>query len=152
MKKLFPIILSLFFTSFLFGQKNMEAEKIIRQNAAAFSQYLMDGNIDAVVAAYTDDAKIFPAGKDILHGSEAIQKYWTPPADSKSKLIYHKVTTEEIKIMGNEAYDWGYYEGKTIKSDGTQSEWKGKYVIVWKEVSPGEWKMYLDIWNWMPGE
>ena len=107
----------------------------------------MAADYDAVVGAYTEDAKIFPGGQDILHGSEAIRDFWTPPADRTSKLVYHHITPEEIKIMGAEAYDWGYYEGKTLKADGTEVPWKGKYVIVWKEVGPGNWKIYLDIWN-----
>lgn len=136
----------------LFEAQNdtVEAEAIIRKNIVNFSKQLMAGNYDAVVDAYTKDAKIFPGGRDILHNSEAIRNYWTPPADRKSKLIYHKVTPEEIKILGNEAYDWGYYEGKTLMGDGTESSWRGKYVITWKEVEPKVWKIYLDIWNRVP--
>ena len=112
-----------------------------------FSQYIIEGNMDALVDSYTEDAKIFPRGMDIQRGAEAIRKYWTPAPDAKHKVIHHKVTAEEIKIIGDEAYDYGYYEGTTLKADGSESSWKGKYVIVWKEVGPGDWKMYLDIWN-----
>ena len=34
-----------------------------------------------------------------------------------------KVTPEEIKIIGNEAYDYGYYEGRSIGGDGKESSW-----------------------------
>lgn len=132
-----------------FSQKNETAEAIIRQNIADFSKNLVAGNIDALVAAYTPDAKIFPNGHDILQG-DALRNYWTPPADRKSRTSYHRILPEEIKILGNEAYDWGYYEGKTLGEDGQETTWKGKYVIVWKEVEPGIWKIYLDIWNRMP--
>ena len=53
----------------------------------------------------------------------------------------------EIEILGDTANDFGYYEGKSIGNDGKEYAWKGKYVIVWKEVEPNVWKMYLDIWN-----
>ena len=147
MKYLLSIFLSLTLFATMAQDNAAEAEKIIRQNAEAFSKALVNANWDAIVDAYTDDAKIFPGGKDILHGEEAIRAYWTPPGDAKNKVIYHKLTPEEIKIWGDEAYDWGYYEGKTLKADGTEVPWKGKYVVIWKEVSPGVWKMYLDIWN-----
>ncbi len=128
------------------------AEAIILENIDNFSKALMAANYDAVVDAYTSDAKIFPGGRDILHGSEAIRNYWTPPADRKSKLIFHKVHPKEIKIIGKEAYDWGYYEGKTQMEDGSISSWKGKYIITWKEVEAGVWKIYLDIWNRVPND
>jgi ketosteroid isomerase-like protein len=31
-------------------------------------------------------------------------------------------------------------------SDGSESAWQGKNVMIWKKVDE-EWKMYLDIWN-----
>ncbi|MEO0584930.1 MAG: nuclear transport factor 2 family protein [Bacteroidota bacterium] len=61
-------------------------------------------------------------------------------------ITYHKVTPEEIKIIGDEAYDYGYYEGKTKSAERGESSWGGKYVIIWRKVE-GEWKIYLDIWN-----
>jgi ketosteroid isomerase-like protein len=77
--------------------------------------------------AYTPDAKIFPNGMDILQGSDAIRRYWTPPAERQSRTIYHHIMPEEIKILGDEAYDWGYYEGKTSNADGSETPWKGTF-------------------------
>ncbi|MFN0174424.1 MAG: YybH family protein [Saprospiraceae bacterium] len=121
-------------------------EARIRQAIAAFSQLLMAGDWDAVAAAYTDDAKIFPPGQPVVYGRANIRAAWAASA----KIMSHKITPSEIKINGSEAWDWGVYEGKSVDKDGKESVWKGKYVIVWKEVAPGDWKMYLDIWNRMP--
>lgn len=122
-------------------------KELLRKNMAAFSEALMKEDYDFVVNAYTEDAKIFPGGTKILAGKEAIRNYWTPPAGSNRKMTYHKIIPEEIKIIGKEAYDYGYYEGKSTNGDGQESSFKGKYVITWKEVAPDDWKMYLDIWN-----
>ena len=119
----------------------------ILANIKAFSQHVMNGDAEKIAAAYTEDGKIFPNNRDILEGTDALKKYWAP--SKTHKTIHHKVTPEEIKIIGDEAYDFGYYEGKTKRPDGTISSWKGKYVIVWKKVE-GEWKIYLDIWNSIP--
>lgn len=163
MKNVFPLFLCLFL--FTFCQNSTaptvtasvekvatttdltQKKTIIRKNIAAFSQALMNEDYDFVVNAYTEDAKIFPNGMKILAGHEAIRQYWTPPAGSKRKMAYHKVTPDEIKIIGNEAYDYGYYEGISIGDDEKEYPFKGKYVITWKEVEPDVWKMYLDIWN-----
>jgi len=153
MKKLLPLFLFVISFSVFAQTKINKDERIIRKNIGAFSQALMNGEFEKVVQSYTEDAKIFPRNMDILHGHDAIRKYWTPPTDANYKTIYHKISPEEIKIVGDEAYDWGYYEGKTkYKDSGKVSEWKGKYVITWKKQENGEWKIYLDIWNSIPIE
>ncbi|WP_343485581.1 nuclear transport factor 2 family protein [Allomuricauda sp. d1] len=109
-----------------------------------FSKACMDGNLEGIMDSYTVDAKIFPSGLDILEG-EKLKAYWTP-RDNGSKIAHHKITSEEIKFFGDYAHDYGYYEGKTERADGSIAEWRGKYVVIWKKED-GDWKMYLDIWN-----
>lgn len=104
----------------------------------------MSENIEQIGNAYTLDAKIFPNNTSIIAGRKAIEDYWTPSGGSRIK--YHNINPEEIKINGDEAYDFGYYEGISVSADGNESNWKGKYVIIWRKVE-GEWKIYLDIWN-----
>ncbi|MGB0864534.1 MAG: YybH family protein [Saprospiraceae bacterium] len=125
---------------------DIEAEKaMILENVKAFSENVMAGDAQAVAAAYTTDGKLFPNGLDILEGTETITKYWMPNKDYQ--ITHHLITPSEIKILGDEAYDYGYYEGETLKlEDNTKSTWRGKYVIVWKKID-GDWKIYLDIWN-----
>ncbi len=120
---------------------------LLRRNMRLFSKALMEQDYDFVSNAYTDDAKIFPNNQKILAGSKAISNYWKPAPDSKYKITYHRIIPEEIKVLDKEAYDYGYYEGRSIGNDGKESSWKGKYVIIWKEVELNVWKMYLDIWN-----
>lgn len=124
-----------------------EDEIAIRKNIIAFSEALMNQDYDFVTNAYTNDGKIFPGNAKILEGSEAIRDYWTPEEGSKHRITYHKISPEEIRIIGNYAYDYGYYEGRSINFKGDESPWKGKYVIVWRKVESGDWKMELDIWN-----
>jgi len=126
-----------------FANAPKSSEDPLREAIAAFSKNLMAGDWDAIARAYTDDAKIFPPGKNILDGQATIRDYWA----ASSKILYHKITPSEIKILGSEAYDWGMYEGRSVGADGKESAWKGKYVILWKEVAPGDWRIYLDCWN-----
>lgn len=129
------------------GKKGVAQTTKKQQIVAAsnrFSQAYMDGNLEGIMASYTKDAKNFPPNMDII-GGEGIRQYWTP-RDNGSKVIHHKISSEEIKFFGDYAHDYGYYEGKTKQANGDVSEWKGKYVVVWKKEG-GQWKMYLDIWN-----
>ncbi len=130
-----------------FGQTYSGPDKEIQhilRNAVAFSSYVVEADYDKIVASYTNDGKIFPNRSDIMEGPEAIRSYWILPEGVSTK--HHKLTPVEIKVIGDEAYDYGRYEGTTLRADGTESSWRGKYVVVWKKID-GDWKMYLDIWN-----
>jgi len=116
----------------------------ILKNIQTFSKHVVAGDYEAIAASYTSDGKIFPNNMDILEGTENLEKYWKP--GSGSSVIHHKVTPTEIRILDNEAYDYGYYQGVSKNSSGEESKWRGKYVIIWKKID-GQWKIYLDIWN-----
>ena len=121
------------------GEKNN-----ILAAAKNFSQAYMDGNLDVIADSYTTDAKIFPNNSPIIEGLEAIKKRWELPEGMT--ILHHELLPSEINILGNYAYDYGYYQGKTKQADGSIVTWGGKYVVVWKKVGD-TWKMYLDIWN-----
>ena len=126
-----------------FVGKQKEINKILT-NIEQFSGYIMESDYEKIAGAYTDNGKIFPGNTMILEGKALIEDYWRLPEGTS--ITYHKVTPSEIKIMGKEAYDYGYYEGRTKRSNGEEVAWKGKYVIVWRKVNK-DWKIYLDIWN-----
>lgn len=149
-KSITILLLALSFNTF-YGQTlngNKEDIQVILKNTKDFSEYVMASDYEKIAASYTKDAKIFPNSTQILEGEDIIN-YWTLPEGISTS--FHEITQTEITIVGDTAYDYGYYEGKTKHKDGRESSWKGKYVIVWKKVN-GDWKMYLDIWNSVKGK
>ncbi|UWX54862.1 DUF4440 domain-containing protein [Maribacter litopenaei] len=145
-------LIPLFFFTFAVHAQNFQGNQedidLILSNIKGFSNAVMNSAYQSIGDAYTDDAKIFPNNREIIKGREAIIRYWILPEGVQTK--YHKITPEEIKIMGNEAYDYGYYEGITLRADGTEASWKGKYVIVSEKVNQ-DWKMYLGYLEWNKG-
>lgn len=142
------LFLLLLLTISTYGQEYVgkgEDVGIILKNSKEFSKAYMDGNIDKLTSFYSKDGKIFPDKSDIIEGYDAIKKRWTLP--KRTKIISHTATSKEINVINGYAYDYGYYEGvsKNTKSN-TTTNFKGKYVIVWKKEND-DWKMYLDIWN-----
>jgi len=147
MKRIYSIVIALSFTTCIIAQTFNGPKKDIDdilENVKKFSSYVMASDYEKIANSYTSDAKIFPNGLDILDTKKEIIEYWTLPDGLQTS--HHKIYPEEIIIKGDTAYDYGYYEGRTKKTDGSESAWKGKYVIVWKKVN-NNWKMYLDIWN-----
>jgi len=139
---LFIVLISFGTSNFIKAQQSDEEQ--IRQLIKNFSVAVMSSDYEAIANAYTVDGKIMPDNTDIIEGRDAIKKRWTLPQGVN--ILYHKILPEEIKILNDHAYDYGYYEGKTKRKDGSEVAWEGKYVIVWKKVN-GAWKIYLDIWN-----
>ena len=147
MKRIYSICIALSFSTCMIAQTYNGPKKDINEileNIKIFSSYVMASDYEKIANSYTSDAKIFPNGLDILDNRKEIIGYWTLPKGLQTS--YHKIYPEEITIQGDIAYDYGYYEGRTKKIDGSESAWKGKYVIVWKKIN-NQWKMYLDIWN-----
>lgn len=126
------------------NEDRTEDREIVLKAAAQFSKAYMAGDYEALADIYTKDAKIFPGNAPIIGGRQGIIDRFMIPEGSK--IIFHEIRPEEINFIGNYAYDYGYYEGKTQNAKGDISSWKGKYVVVWKKKN-AQWKMYLDIWN-----
>ena len=124
-------------------QNNTDLE-VIHKNIKAFSKAYMTSDAETLTNMYTEDGRIFPNNRQIMSGKDDLKTYWTVPKDIK--ILHHKVTPSEIYIENDIAYDYGYYEGKTLTKDKKEVSWQGKYVIIWKKIA-GEWKIYLDIWN-----
>ena len=147
MRRFLIVLAILLVNNLLFAQTYIGKQKdldIILENTKAFSAYYVGADYEKLSQCYTDDGKIFPSGEDILEGHGKIADRFRVPEGVK--ILKHKVTPQEIRILKKYAYDYGYYEGETQRQDGTVSSWKGKYVIVWKKEKK-DWKIYLDIWN-----
>ena len=105
----------------------------------------MDGDVDAIMAIY-DDGYGAPGNSEYLSG-EALRRYWTPREGRR--VLAHSATPEVLKIDGDMAMDWGYYQGLGGPI-GQETAFKGKYVIVWKRGADGVWRIAMDMWNSLP--
>ncbi|WP_222984853.1 YybH family protein [Flagellimonas meishanensis] len=121
----------------------LEKERIL-EATRIFSKAYMNGDYETIANSYTMDGKIFPNNADIISGRQAIKERWMQGAGAK--ILHHEIQPLEIKFFGDYAHDYGYFQGKTERKDGSVVDWKGKYVVIWKKED-GNWKMYLDIWN-----
>lgn len=141
------LVVALFISFQVSAQKYIGDKQEIDQilnNIKAFSQSVITSDYEGIAEAYTEDGKIFPNNSDIVEGKSKIKKWWVLPEGVKT--TYHKIIPAEIRINGEYAYDHGLYEGNTLRANGREYPFKGKYVIVWKKEN-GSWKIYLDIWN-----
>ena len=120
----------------------------LAQLAGQFSQAYMEGDVDAMMALYTDDAVVFPGNAEYIQGQEAVRRYWTLPEGRR--ITHHKITPVAVDLSGNMASDFGHYEVSGVNGDQAWGPSYGKYLIVWKRGDDGRWRMHLDMWNSRP--
>ena len=116
--------------------------------AHAFSRAYERGDVPAMVATYTPDGVILPPGRHAIRGAAALAEYRTLPPGVR--VLEHRTAADSIVVAGPHAYDWGTYRVRTENAAGEQRETFGKYVIVWREATPGTWRMHVDMWNAAP--
>jgi uncharacterized protein (TIGR02246 family) len=119
----------------------------IEELSRRFSAAYVRGDVDAMVAAYTPDAVIFPNNSEMLRGHEAIRGYWTLAPGQR--ITRHVAMPTEIRVEGDHAYDYGVYEVAGERNGQAWGPTLGKYVIVWRR-GPEGWRMHLDMWNARP--
>ena len=56
-------------------------------------------------------------------------------------------TKIEVARSGDLAYEIGTFDLSLADQDGKTAAMRGKYVVVWKKQSNGEWKATADIFN-----
>lgn len=128
-------------------ERSTSRETTVERIAAAareFSSLYERGDAAAMAAIYTEDGIIFPPGREAITGREAIERYWRLAPGQR--VISHRTISDSIVVSDSIAYDWGTYTVSGARN-GERYSGGGKYVIVWREVRDGVWRMHLDMWN-----
>jgi len=164
MKKLFMILPLVFLLCFTFScQKAEEAAEEVkaekeeskevmalaqeRQAIAEanikFSEIFSTGDATALASLYTEGAWLMSQTGEMFKGREGIEAFWAGAFQMGMKEVV--LTTVDIMRMDDMVGEFGKAD-VTIKSEG-QDEIKAvsKYLVMWKKVADGTWKLYADI-------
>ncbi len=101
---------------------------------------LNSGDMDALMAMYTSDARLLPPNAAIGQGQDAV-------GVSFQEMIDAGLTVDIETVEAVAASDLGYRLGTyvIIAPDGSAID-RGKYIETWRKVD-GAWKISNDIWN-----
>jgi ketosteroid isomerase-like protein len=119
-------------------------EAAIRAGTVLWTDAYNAGEVDKIVALYTEDAVVMPANAPALIGHAAIKDFLTKDiAAAKAEGLTDKDGVGDVGISGDLAWHAGTSSvsnaaGKTIET--------GKYIEVWHRIN-GKWLMIRDIWN-----
>ncbi len=124
------------------------AEAAIRRQSRRFSDAYVRGDTAALLAIYAPGAVAAPGERDFVRGRPALDSLWVLPAGRT--VLRHVSTPVEIRVSGDQAYDWGYYEGQAARGGVPLDPFRGKYVIVWVRGDDGVWRIAVDAWTRLP--
>jgi ketosteroid isomerase-like protein len=69
---LYAVLLFFAATDFVAAQDLSSFHATAEKLAAAFNK----SDVEAITQAYADDARIFPPGRDIIQGRDAVKAFW----------------------------------------------------------------------------
>ena len=108
-----------------------------------FSEIFSTGNASALADLYAEDAWLLSKTGDMFKGREGIETFWAGAFQMGMKEVV--LTTMDVMKMDDMVGEFGKAD-LTIKPEG-QDEIKAvsKYLVMWKKVADGTWKLYADI-------
>ncbi|MGH7551274.1 MAG: YybH family protein [Gemmatimonadota bacterium] len=120
----------------------------IQRQSSRFSAAYEQGDMETLLSIYADDGVAAPGGRDFIRGRPSLDSLWMLPEGST--ILRHDISPISIRVDGDHAYDWGYYEGQAARNGEPLEPFRGKYLIVWERGDDGAWRMVVDMWNRAP--
>ena len=128
-------------------QAHAADEAAIRAASAAWSQAASAKDLDKVVSFYADDALVLPDKAPAIRGNENFRKDWAPLLALPGPGLSWQTSALEVARSGELAYETGKYNFVTTDKKGKPTDYKGKYLVIWKKQSDGSWKVAVDTDN-----
>jgi uncharacterized protein (TIGR02246 family) len=134
------------------GQQSREAQD------RAGIQKLQDRDIaasmsfdpDALTSLWTDDGVLMIPGQAPIHGLDAIRMFYEKQRDSMANVdvMAYEEEWQEVRVVGDYAYEWGQIHGRTRKGQGTvENSVTVNAMRILKREEGGAWKIHRAIWN-----
>ena len=122
-------------------------EAAIRAASAAWSQAATAKDLDKAVSFYATDAVVLPDKAPAIRGNENFRKDWAPLLALPGPGLSWQTNALEVARSGELAYETGAYNFITTDKKGKATDYKGKYLVIWKKQSDGTWKVAVDTDN-----
>jgi uncharacterized protein (TIGR02246 family) len=112
------------------------------------------GDIDALMALWSDDPVALPPDGPILEGREVIRAMLEAgrrKADSPWEPMEYTQHFTEVKVLGDYGWDLGTVTSRLVnRDDGRELVVNGKLLRILKREPDGRWTVYRSMWNQEP--
>jgi len=101
------------------------------------------GVAEAFARYAAPDARMLPAGKDVVSGLEGVRSQMA--GFPKGAALAWKPFHADVAASGDLGYTLGTYELHAKDEAGKATVAYGKYCSVWKKQPDGSWKWVVDV-------
>ncbi len=145
---LFVVLATALFTISSLAESSPRDNKVSKEIASInkkFADSFTAGDASGMVSCYADDASFLPPNSQTYTGTADIKKVFENFL-SMGKIDFTSKTLTLI-IRKDIAVDKGTYTlDLTPKGKETMKD-KGKYIIIWKQLKDGSWKILYDMYS-----
>lgn len=129
----------------------VESERAaLMQKSRDWARAAAGGDLEAILAFWSDDAIVMPPGQPAAVGKSAIREFLLRTL----AIPGFSITWEPEQASVAAAGDLGYLVERNrvtmIDATGVQREQVGKAVTIWRKDSNGAWRCVVDTWNENP--
>jgi ketosteroid isomerase-like protein len=121
------------------------ARRAIERTNVAFTDALRRGDVATAVATFMEDAVLLLPNLEPVQGRMHIQTLLAALIGGARDLRY-TLATDDVQAYGDVAVERGHYTLSTMVG-GKSAQDRGKYLIVWRRLTDGSWKIHRDISN-----
>jgi len=130
------------------NKEDSAAIEQLNQSIQSFYDAVEAGDVEAVIALFSEDVIIMPNSVELSRGKEAAAAMWRRNAPYNFRI--KDLETVELAASGDIAYKVNDYYW-SVQLEGQERRWhKTKNIHVWRKQPDGNWRLHVDIWNASP--
>ncbi len=116
-----------------------QIEELHRRDRAAS----LSGDLEGLVLLMDEDIVLLLPGGPPTRGRAAVAASLEAQRDKspEDKIQEYVHEFEEVKVLGEWAFEWGSYRGTTLKPDGTKVKETGHLMRLLRRQPEGGWKV-----------
>jgi ketosteroid isomerase-like protein len=122
-------------------------DKIVKINKQ-MAKAMMEGNSQAALSFYANDAVSLPNYGEMVKGIDAIKKSNDEMMSSGMKVNSMEFNTVMVNTYGNMVSEVGTYKmNATMPGMANPIDDTGKYLTLWEKQPDGSLKIKVETWN-----
>jgi len=106
----------------------------------------MSGDVEGLLASYTDDVVSMPPDLPVMVGKDALRAYYQE-VFSQLSIENLEMTADETHVAGDWAFSRGRFEETVTPAAGDAFDVVGKYLFIFHREADGSWKVARLIGN-----
>ena len=119
-----------------------EIRELSRQRSERIGRREFDRMVDGFYAA---DARLLPSGMAAIEGRDEIRDFWRRTPDDG--LVSLTLETRDVDVSGELACEIGVFYRTVRPRHGAAFQEVGKYVVVYRRQTAGEWRAVAEMFN-----